>query len=541
VKRVRGTESAIFRFVNRRVLRGSIILGFTTGLMNVLQALGYAGSYTTQAAREQFAHVLSSSPALGILYGAPVHLELVKGYMVYRTMNFFSLIGAIWGLLWITKMLRGQEEDGRWEQLLSGQTTNRRTTLLVLAAGAAGVAIAFVICSGLLVLTGQNSQVGFSAGDAVYYGLAMVILALPAMALGAFASQLASTRRRAVLYGLVPLIALFLVRGVGVVADKYSWLTYLTPFGWLTHLQPILNPQPVWLIPILAFAAVFAAAAVYLAGKRDLGESLIAQSDVSRSHLALVRSPLTLAFRLTGPTLLVWLLSSLGVMGLFAALTKLAADTAAGSDEIGKSLAQISGNASTSISVAFLSFGLVILGTMLMAMMANTVGQIRGEESRGYLDNFLVRRVSRTRWLLGRLAVAVVAAFAITLASTSLTQVIVSAQGIDVDATKLILGSLNILGPTIFLLGVGVLLYGLKPRLAVLSMYLVLAWSFTIDMIGSVFKLNDTVAHSSLLHYIALVPAADPDWKAFTIITAIGVVLAAVGVYTFNHRDLQGE
>ena len=37
-----------------------------------------------------------------------------------------SVIGGVWALLTATRLLRGEEEEGRWELLLTGQTTRLR-------------------------------------------------------------------------------------------------------------------------------------------------------------------------------------------------------------------------------------------------------------------------------------------------------------------------------------------------------------------------------------------------------------------------------
>lgn len=44
--------------------------------------------------------------------------------------------------------------------------------------------------------------------------------------------------------------------------------------------------------------------------------------------------------------------------------------------------------------------------------------------------------------------------------------------------------------PGLFILGVGTLLYGLLPRLAVPILYAVILWSFLIEVIGSTVTSN---------------------------------------------------
>ncbi len=42
---------------------------------------------------------------------------------------FLMVLGAVWGLLTATRLLRGEEDAGRWELLLAGQTTRERRPL----------------------------------------------------------------------------------------------------------------------------------------------------------------------------------------------------------------------------------------------------------------------------------------------------------------------------------------------------------------------------------------------------------------------------
>ena len=89
--------------------------------------------------------------------------------------------------------------------------------------------------------------------------------------------------------------------------------------------------------------------------------------------------------------------------------------------------------------------------------------------------------------------------------------------------------------------GVGVLLYGLKPRLSSVVLYAWIAWSFIIEMVGSVVTFKPYMLHTSLLRNISLVPAAQPDWKLFIIVSGIGLIAGVLGLVLFTYRDLQTE
>ena len=55
-----------------------------------------------------------------LLYGVPRDILTVGGYSAWRFAGFFSIIGAVWGLLAMVAALRGEEDAGRTEIVLAG-------------------------------------------------------------------------------------------------------------------------------------------------------------------------------------------------------------------------------------------------------------------------------------------------------------------------------------------------------------------------------------------------------------------------------------
>lgn len=542
-KKVRNTNPAIVRSTFRRILRGSIILGFFIGGIFAMQGLAYAKTYTTEHARIQFAKTLESAPALGMIYGEPKNIDTPAGYMVYRAMPITALIAGIWGLLVITKQLRGQEEDGRWEMLLSGQTTTRQAALYTLLGGLGGALVAYTIAAILIVLTGNSPDINLPVGTSILLATATLSPAIVFMGIGVFVSQLANIRRRAVLYGLIPLLALFFLRSMGNVVEDVHWLKDFTPFGWIENMHLVTDFQSWWFVLPVITALAAMVIGVYLAGKRDLGESLIAGSDISKPNFHLLNRPWKFSFRLTRWSLLAWLIGGTAIFSMIAAISSIASQAAGDSDSLTQALSNLAGG-NNSLNLAFLGMASLLLGVVLMAMMATGISSIRDEEARSYLDNIVVGPVARTRWLMGRLGVLAGAAIVTAVVVSTVGWLIATKQGIDVDFSTMVVGDLSLLGPVFLLLGIGTLLYGLSARSshwAAPFMYVVLAWSFIVDLLASVLNLNQIVANSSLLHYIAFVPAAQPDWKACWILTGVAILLTAVGIVAFNRRDLETE
>jgi ABC-2 type transport system permease protein len=113
----------IARFTARRAARSGALWGLMFGGLVVASAAGYATTFPTQASRETLARSFGTNPALAALLGPARGLDTVAGFTAWRCLGILSIVGAFWGLLCGTRLLRGEEESGRWELLLSGPTT----------------------------------------------------------------------------------------------------------------------------------------------------------------------------------------------------------------------------------------------------------------------------------------------------------------------------------------------------------------------------------------------------------------------------------
>ena len=539
IRAFENSGNVITRITFRGILRGTIILGILSGFMVLLQGLGYVASYTTPAARKAFSETLIANPALGILYGDPTTSDTPRGYILYRCLAFLMLVGAIWGLLTATRLFRGQEDDGRQEMLLSGQTTARRAASRTMIGFTAAWTVAFALCTSIVMAAGSTKEIAVSAQEALFFTLCVLAPALLFFGIGACTSQLAANRRKATLFGLIPLLILYIARCVAHIADA-TWLQAWTPFGWVERARPIVDSKPQWLLPIAGLMFVFVGVTLWLAGRRDLGQSFIAESDVAQPKYGLLKNVRQMTLRLSGPILSWWLLGTVALAALLTSIAKIASSAVQDSHSIADALNSLTGG-SAGMAIAFMSMATFFVAVLLMVMSVNVLGSIRREEARSYLDNILVRPVSRLRWISDRLLI-LAGSLVVTYIASSLTMILVAkGQGIALDASRAFWQGFNIFGPISIVIGIGMLLYGWKPRLATGAMYIAIGWSFLVDMVGSVVKLNAVAANSSLLHYIALVPAAQPDWKAFGTTLLIGLILTAFGLYGFRRRDLEVE
>ena len=192
----------------------------------------------------------------------PREIQTVAGFTAWRCLGVLSVVGAVWGLLAGTRLLRGEEDAGRWELLLAGQTTRRRAAGQALIGLGLGVAALWAVTAVVTILIGRSSKVGIATGSALYFSLALVVSAAIFLAVGAFTSQLASTRRRAAAYAGAALGVSYALRMVADSGAGLAWLRWTTPLGWAEELRPLTAPRAWALLPIFAVVLVLVALTV---------------------------------------------------------------------------------------------------------------------------------------------------------------------------------------------------------------------------------------------------------------------------------------
>jgi ABC-2 type transport system permease protein len=536
----RSPQTVIGRFVARRTLLSATFIALLFGVVVAAKAAGYADAFPTVLSRMQLAASFKTNIGLIAIFGAPNQIDTPNGFTVWNTYGVIALVGAIWAFLLATKTFRGEEDAGRWELLLAGQTTARRAVVNALIGLSASLAICFGIVTAIFTWVGRNNTVSFTIGEAAYFALASIASAAMFMVIGTVASQLMPTRRRAATLCAVIFGLCFLLRAMADISTAH-WLLNVTPLGWVEQLQPIYSPQPMWFLPIGAVIVLGSATAIVLAGKRDLGASIIADKESARAHTLLLGTPLLAAVRLTRASTLSWIAGATIFAAFFGLLTKSASDAFGSSAAARQLLAHLTHSASTFGATTFLSIVFFLLMVILMLYTASAIVAVREDEALGYLDNFLVRSVSRARWLAGRLMIIGVALAIAALLATSVAWATETFQNEGVTFHTLLQAGLNAITPAALILGIGVFALGVVPRFTSVIVYSAIAWSFLVEMVSSGITLNPWLLDTSILHHVSLAPATDPNWTTNACLLGLGIVLALAGCLMFTKRDLATE
>ncbi len=535
---VRSPRTLVANVTARKAVRSGAIWGYIFGIAVASSAISYTTIYKTQAQRDALAKAYGANKATSALFGPAPDLQTVAGFTVFKISMTLMILGAVWGLLTSTRLLRGEEDSGRWELLLSGRTTRRGATGQALCGLGAGVLVLWAITAAFTVLCGLDSKVNLETGPVLYFALAIVATPVTFLAIGAFTSQLGATRRQSAAYAATLLGISYAVRMIADAGVGLHALIWVSPLGWVEELQPLTAPQPLALLPIIVFTAVLVVISIHLAGSRDVGASIVPDRITSRPHLRLLFGPMGLAIRMVRPTVIGWWVA-IGVSGLlYGLVAKSAGGTISGSsvEKVFSKLGAAGTGADAVLGVCFL-----VLAVLVSFVGAGQLTAMRSEESGGRLDHMLVRPVSRISWLGGRLLIAVSALLISGVGAGFFAWLGTASQHAGVGFTTMLEAGVNLVPPAVAILGIGALAFGLRPRITSIVVYGLLGWSLLIVIVGSIGAVSHWVLDTSVFHQMASAPAVAPHWGANGIMAAIGIAAATAGEVAFRRRDLQGE
>ncbi|HTW20042.1 MAG TPA: hypothetical protein VME70_07520 [Mycobacteriales bacterium] len=522
----------------RHAVRAGAVWGLAFGAYIASQALGYASAYPTRAQRAALAGQFSSG-GLNALMGPARDLSTVAGYTAWKSLTVLTIVGSVWGLLSATKMLRGEEDTGRWEVLLAGRTTARRATAQTLVGLGAGLVTLFSVTAVITVILGRGSKVPMASGSALYFALSVTCGAGLYVAGGALAGQLVATRRQAAALTGGFFGVSFALRAVADTVRSLSWLRWVSPLGWVEELRPLTGSHPLALAPIAASTVAMAAGAIWLAGRRDLDASVFPDRSRARPRTALLTGPIGLAVRLGRGGLAGWLAAVLAETLLLTSVTSQEIKTLRHTSGATGVFTRLSGHAA--IGKAYLSVVFLMVALVVMLMAAGQIVAARHEEAAGRLDHLLVRPVSRTRWYVERVALAVGIGLLGGLVGGACAAAVVSGQHLDVSARSVVAAGLNMVPPTACAVGIAAFALAVAPRLTAAVTYTVITWSFLVELLGGITASSRWLLDTSLLHQMAAAPARAPNLLSSGLLVAVSGACVVAGALIFARRDLVDE
>jgi len=123
----------------RSAVRSAVPWDSDFGVAIASSKVSDAAACKTTGQRQVLAATYGTSTAISALFGPAPHLETVRGFTAVTISVTPMILVAVWAPLTSTRLLRGEEDAGRWDLLVCGQATRPGATAQGLAGLGAGV------------------------------------------------------------------------------------------------------------------------------------------------------------------------------------------------------------------------------------------------------------------------------------------------------------------------------------------------------------------------------------------------------------------
>ncbi|MET8627982.1 ABC transporter permease [Kitasatospora sp. NPDC004669] len=524
--------AALLRFAVRRdrVRLPVWVLGL--GLLTIATADSVHTVYPTAADRASIAHG-SDNPALLAMTGPAHYLaDYTWGAMLgHRMLGLLAVLAGLMSVLTVTRHTRAEEESGRAELIRSTAVGRHAQLAAALATAAvADLALALLLTVGLPGL----GVPGLTTGGALLYGAATAVGGLLFAAVAAVTVQVTAHTRTASGLALSVLGAAYALRAAGDATE--NGLSWASPIGWLQRSYPFVDDRWWPLLPALALTAATAAAGFLLSTRRDHGAGLRATRPGPATGSPLLGTPLGLALRLHRGLIGGFAVALLLLGAMYGSLLGDADSMLKDVDRIREALARLGGHTLADSFAALTMLVVAVVGGVY-AVLATL--RPRAEESGGRAVPVLAAGVSRSGWLGGHLAAALLGSTTVMLAAGVGFGLSGALSTGDAGVFLRLTGAALAFAPALWVtVGFTAAVYGWLPRAMPLA-WIVPAYAFVIGYLGPLLKLPSGLDRLSPFGQVPRLPAAGMDWTPLAVLTLVAAALIALALAGFRRRDVE--
>jgi len=516
-----------------------IIAAGLLGGMALVMGVAVSSVFPSAAARLEVDKLVGSIPASMVnLFGKPLHLGTLGGYMTFKYGAMFALGTALWSILALSGTLAGEARHGSLDFVAAAPFGKRRIALEKLAAHLTMLALAMAILA--VATTASSALFGdASLGDTIP-PLSSIGFALwagfIALFFGGLAFALAPLLGRAGSAGVASLamVALWVANGLNVGGP----IVLLSPFRWTADHVALVGQYdwaPLALVGIVGVA--FLAIGVELFMRRDLG--VTAGLSLPRLPAAAlgVHGPVSRAFGDQLPRSLSWGIG-LGLMGaLVASLVGPMADQLGNDSDLIATFSAIFPGFDLASAGGWLQMyaQLLFIGAGFAA--ATFVSKWASDETDGRLEMVLTTPTARARWAIAGGIGAILAIVVMTILFAA--GVGLGAASGGVAASDPMIGSAALGLYAIAIVGIGVAVGGLwRTSLAAEIAALVVVATYLVDLVAPPLKLPDWVHQLALTAHLGqpMVGSWDPVGVVACLILGVGGIL--LGGWGMRRRDV---
>ncbi len=524
--------------------------GIGMGLVVISPMASVAALVTTPQAREQ----LISIAATFAWNADAVAVDTIGGYATFKIGIFIFLI-AIWPLLAGSRMLRGEEDRGSMDVLLSLPRPRLNVALEKLAAMWTAL-LAMGVLIGLLAFAGGAKLGGdFGLGGGLLFGLNLALICAVFGSLALLISQFTHERGPAAGWTAGLLLVFIVLDMVHRVVPHSEWISRLSPIYYYNLSKPLVPSYGTnfgAMAVELALAAVLGAVAVWLFVRRDIGGTVPLPRWVRlperQANRALpvgdwsLRSVYARSMAMIAMPTFWWTLGIAGFAGWMVFVVQLMESklsTLLSGSPAFTALIKNLGGGDAGVNAGFLSAMFFFLPLALMAFAVTQVNGWSADEGDGRLELVLAAPQSRVSVLLGRFAALATATVAIAVITTLGCFAAAAAAGLNLDGGNLAAATLGMIPFGLLIAAIGYLASGwLRTAADTGLLSFVLAAWFFISFIGPELKLPDATLRLSAFYYYGTPLLHGLQPASVLGVLAVAAVALVLGTMRFANKDI---
>jgi ABC-2 type transport system permease protein len=520
-----GTGTLVRLILRRDRVRLSVwVLGIT--LLVLVTASSIRDLYPTQADLDTAAETAEANAALIALQGPAYALDTIGGQVVFNFGAFGFAVVALMGMFLVGRHTRADEEAGRTELLRATVVgRNAPVTAVLLVAGGA-----YVVLGALAALSLVSQDL--PATGSVAFGLAIAGFGFLFACITAVAAQAVEYNRP--VYGLVAAVlgGSYVLRAVGDAGS--GTLSWLSPMGWAQGMRAFAGEQWWPLLLLLGGSALLIWAVYALVAHRDLGSGLLRPRLGPAEAGPVLDSPLGLAVRLQGWTVVAWV-AGMALSGIaYGSVVTDVGDLIGDNSSLDDLIAQGSGSltetflATTLLSMALIAGGFAISSTL----------RLRSEETAGHGEAVLATATSRPRWSSSHLLIALAGSVLLLFAAGLGLGVTYGIAVDDLGQVTRLTGAALAYTPALWVLvALAFLVFGLAPR-AVAVVWAVFGLFVVIGFLGELLQLPSWLMDLSPFQHVPAMPAEGFSPTPLVLLIAVAAAVVGAGAVALNRRDI---
>ncbi len=513
------------------------------GVLIVAGGITMSTTYGTPEARLELGAMSGDMPPmLRGLYGNPVNVDTLGGFISWHYGAYFALLAGLWSILSLSSILAAEARRGSLDFAAATPHSKRSIALQKLAAHVAAIGVAMAIVAVAAWVTGAVFST--RAGDAIPVAASIsfaVGLGLKALIAGSVAFALAPLLGRGAAAGIAGALMLagYVAYSYRTVVPAFDAVSHATWFSWNAGHAPLAG-QTDWAgVGLTAGAcAILLAVGVELFARRDIGVTVRVPTPRLPGWLLGVRGPLGRSFGDLLPAALAWGVG-LGTYGLLmAAASRPLLDALASSPGMAEIFRGLIPGIDMTTAAGFLQLAFADLGFVLIGLAAATfVAGRSSDESAGRLELQLATPLTRARWALASGAAVWLAVALVTVLLGAAIAAGVASLGQDPVTPAAGMLVLALYGAA--LAGIGVAVGGLfGPALAAPAVLVMAIGTFLLDLLAPALRLPEWVAQLALTTHLG--EPVIGSWEPVGMLACLALALGglAMGARGMSRRDV---